>query len=96
MNIKDCTMQDNKILKPNVDKNYQTPADVLERELEHRFTYHPPKPGQPEAYGKIRLIALSMALVMAELCPDSDERDTAFYKLEEAVMWANAAIARNG
>lgn len=29
------------------------------------------------------------------LCPSSRERSLAMTKLEEAVMWANSAIARN-
>lgn len=30
-----------------------------------------------------------------ELCPESRERSLAFTKIDEAVMWANASIARN-
>ena len=28
-------------------------------------------------------------------CPESREKSLAFTKLEECIMWANAAIARN-
>jgi len=64
-------------------------------DLDKRFTYHPPKDGQPKKYGHIRAEAKSMAEVLAELCPDSREKALALTKLEECVMWANAAIARN-
>jgi hypothetical protein len=64
--------------------------------LRHRFSYHKPKPGQPEKYQVIRSEALNLALTMEEFCPDTRELSLAFTKLEEAVMWANASIARYG
>ena len=33
--------------------------------------------------------------MLVDECPDSRELSVALTKLEEAVMWANAAIARN-
>jgi len=36
-----------------------------------------------------------LAAYINENCPDSREKSLAFTKLEEAVMWANASIARN-
>lgn len=59
------------------------------------FTYHPPKPGQPERYTKIRDTAKELAELIEESCPVSREKSLAMTKIEEAVMWANAAIARN-
>jgi len=64
-------------------------------EIEKRFTYHAPKEGQPKKYQDIRQAAKSLAYLICEFCPDSRERSLALTKLEEAVMWANAAIARN-
>lgn len=61
----------------------------------NNFTYHPPKEDQIERYEKIRSFARDLALEISDLCPDSRERSLAFTKLEECVMWANAAIARN-
>jgi len=66
-----------------------------EAELRKRFTYHPPKDGQPEKYQKLRDHIHLSAVMVCQLCPDSRERSLALTKLEEAVMWANAAIARN-
>lgn len=64
-------------------------------ELRNRFTYHPPKGDQVARYGKIRDLGLEAAQMLAFACPASRELSVALTKLEEAVMWANAAIARN-
>ncbi len=65
-----------------------------EKELILRFKHHPPKTGQAEKYEEIRTMALGLALRLNVLCPDSREKSTAITKLEEAVFWANASIAR--
>lgn len=65
-------------------------------DLESRFTYHAPREGQPEMYQIIRFNARELASRIDELCPDGREKSLAVTKLEEAVMWANAAIARSG
>jgi hypothetical protein len=64
-------------------------------ELAKRFTYHSPKEDQPKRYGEIRSQAKGFAYMIDDYCPDSREKSVALTKLEEAVMWANAAIARN-
>ena len=64
-------------------------------DIEKNFTYHAPKPGQPERYTMIRETARELAEVIEAECPESREKSLAFTKLEEAVMWANASIARN-
>ena len=75
--------------------SFTDPTDDSERDdLYTRFTYHTPKSGQPEKYEQLREMALELALVIHESCPRSRERSLAFTKLEEAVMHANAAIAR--
>lgn len=66
-----------------------------DNDLRNRFTYHPPKEGQPKKYEDIRGTGLIFADVINELCPDSREKSLAITKLEECVMWANAAIARH-
>jgi hypothetical protein len=64
-------------------------------DLDKRFTYHSPKTDQPERYVLIRNTAKSFGLLIIDKCPKSRERSLALTKLEEAVMWANAGIARN-
>jgi hypothetical protein len=65
------------------------------RDLENRFTHHPPKGDQAVRYGQIRSDAKHLAYVIDELAPDSREKSLAITHLEDVVMWANAAIARN-
>lgn len=69
-------------------------SSVEKQEIEARFTYVPPQTGQPEAYEAIRATAKHFALLTAVLCPKSRELSLATTHMEEAVMWANAAIAR--
>jgi hypothetical protein len=64
-------------------------------DIENRFTYHAPKGDQPVRYESIRTATKDLAYMIEAACPDSRERSLALTKLEEAVMWANAAIARN-
>jgi hypothetical protein len=63
-------------------------------DLENRFTYHAPKRGQPEKYQEIRAKALAFAALVTLHAPVSRELSLAVTKIEEAVFWANAAIAR--
>lgn len=64
-------------------------------DLTNRFTYHPPKGDQPGRYEELRGAALTFANLIGTSCPDSREKYLALTKLEEAVFWANASIARN-
>lgn len=66
-----------------------------DKELVSRFTYHPPKNDQATRYEKLRFNGLNLADMINELVPDSREKSLAITHLEQAVMWANAAIARN-
>lgn len=65
------------------------------KDLANRFTYHPPKDGQPDVYKIIRDIAFAYAVNINELVPDGREKALALTKLEEVVFWSNAGIARN-
>jgi len=65
-----------------------------DQELDLRFTYHAPKGDQTSRYEKIRAAGREMANNLQYLCPDSREKSLAMIKLDEVVMWANAAIAR--
>lgn len=64
--------------------------------IANNFTYHAPNDAQIISYEVLRSQAKGLALDIQNECPDSREKSLAFTKLEECVMWANAAIARNG
>jgi hypothetical protein len=64
-------------------------------DLDNRFVYHPPKGDQAVRYASIRREAHELARVIDDLAPDSREKSLAITHLEDAVMWANAAIARH-
>ena len=63
--------------------------------LVRNFTYHAPKEGQPAKYEHLREMGRLTAEAINSNCPESREKSLAFTKLEEAIMWANASIARN-
>ena len=63
--------------------------------LGKRFVYHSPKEYQPVRYETIRQKGYELASLLMVTCPRSRELSLALTKLEEVVMWANAAIARN-
>ena len=69
-----------------------TPGQRLD--MDTRFTYHAPKPGQPERYSDLRSKAKEMAVRILEETPVGREQALSLTKLEECVFWANAAIAR--
>jgi hypothetical protein len=73
--------------------NYQT--DAMQENIINRFTYHAPKTDQSERYAQIRQEALATAFLIDRECPISREKSLALTSLEEAVFWANAAIARH-
>ena len=69
--------------------------EEFQRDIERNFACHTPKAGQHEAYERLRRKAKELAYVIAETCPASRERSTAIIYLETALLWGNAAIARN-
>lgn len=66
-------------------------------DLERRFTYHaPPSDVEINKYKAIRANTFHMAVLINDSCPEGREKSLAVTHLEEAVMWANASIARAG
>lgn len=63
-------------------------------DLETRFKHHPPHGNQVDRYQAIRQWGHGWATAIIANCPPSRERSLALTKIEEAVMWANASIAR--
>ena len=68
---------------------------ISQTDLENRFTYHKPFGSQPERYERLRAQARELAYEIVRCTPESREQSLAVTHLEEAIFWANAAIARN-
>jgi len=66
-----------------------------EETLRHRFNYHKPTGNKAVFHQEIRNGCLDLALLINKKCPDCREQSLAITKLEEVMMWAMAAIARN-
>lgn len=79
---------------PNPPKVYPITTEMGNR-IENNFMYHSPKFDQFPRYETIRREAKSLAQVIVESTPPSREQSEALTCIESAVMWANAAIARN-
>jgi len=80
---------------PLIYKPKEKKMTNLHDDIENRFKYHRPSGTQPERYEGIRSTARSLAHYIIEMCPASREKGLALTNLEQAVMWANASIARN-
>lgn len=63
--------------------------------IDRNFRYHPPKGNQATRYEELREKGKELAQKIADECPECRETSLALTKVEEAIMWANAAIARN-
>lgn len=73
---------------------YNPDAKLVAR-IQNDFSYHSPKEDQPERYNAIREKAKELAVLIAVSTPFSREQSLALTNLEQAVMFANASIARN-
>jgi len=74
-------------------KNQLTDQDLAM--LDNSYAYHGPKDDQAPRYEDIRNTAKQLAVNILVNCPHSRERSVALTNLEQAVMWANKAIACN-
>ena len=64
-------------------------------DLDNVFCYHAPKGGQQERYIALRTKAKELAGLILASTPASREQSIALTNVQQAVMWANAAIAIN-
>lgn len=63
-------------------------------DLQNRFQYHKPDGPRVDAHQDVRQTCQHAAFVFFSLLPDGREKALAMTKIEEAMFWANAAIAR--
>jgi hypothetical protein len=64
------------------------------KDLDNRFRHHEPSTEKAKLHNFVRLFTRDLAGDFDEMLPDSREKSLAITKLEEAMFWANAAIAR--
>lgn len=64
-------------------------------EIRDRFQYHPPSSEGVEAHAGLTEWFVSLGGFIEKVCPDGREKSLVMTKLEEAKMWASAAVARN-
>ena len=85
-------------IDPDSDGNNQQGTGAIGMSsinLDTVYVYHPPFGTQPERYVTLRDAAKQFARVITELTPTSREQSVALTNVQQAVMWANAAIAIN-
>jgi hypothetical protein len=70
---------------------------ITHDDLVNRFRFHPAdRPEKAEKHESVRSLLLDAADRLVTITgPPTREQSTAIAKLEEAMFWANAAIARN-
>ncbi len=68
---------------------------MTKQQIENIFTYHAPHGDQVDRYAAIRSAARALAYTIDQCSPESREKSIAITNLQQAAMWANAAIAIN-
>lgn len=65
-----------------------------QEQLRNRYTYHAPFGDQAKRYEAVRMEGWRLARFILSACPPGRERAMAETHIDEAIMCANAAIAR--
>jgi hypothetical protein len=68
---------------------------IEQSDIDNRFTYHPPSEERAIKHVQIREHGKALVELVNEAVPDSREKSLAITKIEEAIMWANAGLARS-
>jgi hypothetical protein len=71
------------------------PSSEQWEKVKNNFIYHKPITDQAERYEYLRKLGLDLGEAILACCPNSREASLAMTNLEQAIMWANASIARN-
>ncbi|WP_326554688.1 Acb2/Tad1 domain-containing protein [Micromonospora sp. NBC_01813] len=63
-------------------------------DIDNRFDYHAPTKQRAARHQLVRDTCATLAEELNELLPEGREKALAMTKVEEAMFWANAAVAR--
>jgi hypothetical protein len=67
----------------------------MQDDIDYRVDYREPTPEKKERHEMMRASVKRLMRYVSENTPPGREQSFAFTKLEEAMFWANAAIARD-
>ena len=67
--------------------------DFDSNDIHNRFSFHPGSPMQAPVHATVRFRYKVLAFFMDTLLPESREKSLALSRLQESMMWANAAVA---
>ena len=70
-------------------------ADTKNDRIENNFGFHPADKETGKAHDSVRNECKELAYKLDKALPDSREKSLAMTKLEEVMLWGNAAVARN-
>lgn len=74
----------------------ESATQKLTRErIENDFEYHAPDEAKAKQHQEVRMQCQRLAHLIQALVPEGREQSLAITKVEEAMMWANAGIARH-
>lgn len=66
------------------------------QDIAHRFAFHAATTDEKrDAHTSVRQMLARAALSLNSLLPEGREKSLAITKIEEAMFWGNAALARN-
>jgi hypothetical protein len=68
---------------------------MTDQEIQRRFTYHKPDAERADRHEMMRDAFKGVARFVSDMTPEGREQSLAMTHLEQALMWANAAIARD-
>ena len=71
-------------------------AQIPYEEFDKRFNFHAADADAATCPEAVRAAARDMAVRVTQVAPEGRELALALTKIEEAMFWANAAIAREG
>jgi hypothetical protein len=79
------------------EERMSAPGDVLREDFDHRLGFHPADTDlKRKAHETVRKLMIEAASAVAILLPPGREKSLFATSVQEATMWANAALALGG